>query len=80
MGRRIGRKKEERDDRRKRKLIAAFCSAINDDEGPEGREIFRWLREDVPLSSFSFLAARIRSLRRGHTPSSFPISTTFFKS
>lgn len=23
------------------KLIAAFCSAINDGEGPEGREIFR---------------------------------------
>lgn len=29
----------------KGKLIAAFCSAINDDERPRGRETFRWLRK-----------------------------------
>lgn len=46
-----GRKKEPK--KWGKKLIAAFCSAINDDEGLEGRETFRWLREDVlrcPLS------------------------------
>lgn len=39
--------------RKREKLIATFCSAINDDE--EGRETFRWLREDVLRCPLFFL-------------------------
>lgn len=49
------KEKEESDGRTGgKKLIAAFCSAINDDEGPKGRENI-WLayRGCVALSSFS---------------------------
>lgn len=41
------KRKKKSDGRKREKLIVAFCSAINDDEGPEGRETFRWLRKDV---------------------------------
>lgn len=76
MGQRGGEKKEPK--KRGKKLIAAFCSAINDDEGLEGRETFRWLREDVlrcPLSpprhtsSTPFPVSPLRL---------FPISPSFF--
>lgn len=85
MGQRGGRKKEPK--KRGKKLIAAFCSAINDDEGLEGRETFRWLREDVlrcplspplvtphPLLSPSVRSAYSQFLRRS-SPSSRSHST-----
>lgn len=53
-----GRKKKgerEGDEEKRGKLIAAFCSAINDNGGPGERETFRWLRKDVALSSFSLV-------------------------
>lgn len=47
-GRERKKKRKKKSDRRKgEKLIATFCSAINGDEEPEGKETFRWLREDV---------------------------------
>lgn len=71
MGQRERKKKKEEEGA---KLIATFCLAINDDK--EGRETFRWLREDV----FSF------SLITPHPPFSpsvsplclFPISPSFY--
>lgn len=77
--------KKKSDGRKGEKLIAAFCSAINDDEGPEGRETFRWLREDVlrcPLFPSSHLihpfprqSAYSQFLRRSPS-SSRSLSTT----
>lgn len=48
------RERGKMEERGGKKLIAAFCSAINDDEGPEGRENI-WLAYGgcVALSSFS---------------------------
>lgn len=52
MGKAVGKKVTQG---KRGKLIAAFCSAINDNGRPEGRETFRWLRKDVALSSFSLV-------------------------
>lgn len=59
MGQRGRKKNEEKrwkmKEERRKKLIAAFCSAINDDEGPKGGETFRWLGKDVLRCSLFFL-------------------------